>query len=144
MSDEYVIKLPPAQRAKLVSAAYTNSFIKLGVYYYLRYKENPEETLRMFCHTTVPMIVMDKVYHYLVNDGVVIKKELLAQEVKEKLWEQAKATYRDITKEKAKILCNIIWCMNSLLEYLPEDGENMLWQEPEEVQQNLLNNSTNE
>lgn len=96
--------------------SFRDGMIKIMAIYYDRYKEDPDGTLKFFCHTTVPLSAVVSVYGYLVSDGTIVPIEDIDQGIKNKLWNHAKSAKEDITQELAIKLCKAIWAMQSLLE----------------------------
>lgn len=89
---------------------------KLATIYVTTFQNNPDETLQMFCNTTVPLEVMNSVYGYFVNENSIQKIEDLPQDIKMKLWNQAKVTCPNASKDKTVRLCRCIWMINFILE----------------------------
>ena len=96
--------------------SFRDGMFKLSGMYVAAFQNKPEETLKMFCNTTVPLEVMQSCYKYLTHEKFMVKIEDLEEDYKVKLWQQAKQTCPTADKVKATKLCRCIWLINFILE----------------------------
>lgn len=101
---------------KEADTIFRDGMFKLAGMYVNNFNKKPEDTLRMFCNTSVPIEVMTTVYKWLVHEKDIVKIEDLPQDTKAKLWTQARVSCPGGTKEKCIKLCCVIWLMNFINE----------------------------
>lgn len=89
---------------------------KLAAMYVNDFINKPDETLQMFCNTTVPLEVMNNVYGYMVNEKSIEAIEDLPETTKLKLWNQVKETCPGASKIKSIKLCRTTMLINYVLE----------------------------
>lgn len=97
-------------------SAIKDELIRIASFYVNDFKNNPDQTLTMFCNTLIPLEIVNSVYGYLVNEKLLTKIEDLEEDMKHKLWEQSKHTCPTGGKEKIIKMCKCIWLMNYILE----------------------------
>lgn len=117
-------ELSPPDKDRVISKAFMDGLVDIGRIYYTQFYDNPEQLLKMFLHTQVPLQVMVRVYKMLCKEKIVIPIEELDKPTREKLWQQAKATQVGISKEKAIQLSMAIWCLHSINEYPKSEDKN--------------------
>ena len=88
---------------------------KLVLLYIGMFQKDSESTMRMFANLNSPLQIMNTFYGYSVQAKEIEKIEDLSDEIKHKLWNQAKA-YGVISNKKSIMLCRCIWVINFILE----------------------------
>lgn len=88
---------------------------QLSEMYIVKFQEG-KIGLDYFCKSEFALGCINMVYRKAVRTNQITPIEDIAAEMKNKLWDDAKALCPEANKEKTIDLCRAIWTVNSILE----------------------------
>lgn len=97
-----------------MAGVYENNMLSLGKLLDTQFRESPDHFKKLVATSEITEKIGASVYQVMVRLKICVAIETLPKEIKQELWDEAKAWCPGAEKEKLINVCKLIWVIEHL------------------------------